>query len=154
MPPSFMSRISRSSSGLVTDGPNHHQRTIMRASSGGRSKPRRSSDTFTGSAPKANPANSVKSALRLNHGTDISTIVCLRSVPRQAVSEMGAVVSMEKTHHAFAASGKMAWFHRFPASKYHLIHHFHRPGHGPGVLHGETFAAALDPFDAAPLNHR
>src|SRR5215475_9425949 len=35
MPPSFMSRISRSSSGLVTAGPNHHQRIMMRASSGG-----------------------------------------------------------------------------------------------------------------------
>ena len=28
MPPSFLSRISRSNSGLVTDGPNHHQRMI------------------------------------------------------------------------------------------------------------------------------
>src|SRR5215470_1411860 len=35
MPPSFIRRISRSSSGLVTAGPNHHQRIMMRASSGG-----------------------------------------------------------------------------------------------------------------------
>src|SRR5579883_2401692 len=46
IPPSFMSRISRSSSGFVTAGPNHHQRIIMRASSGGFSKPRRTSATL------------------------------------------------------------------------------------------------------------
>src|SRR2546430_10300013 len=38
MPPAFMRRISRSSSGLVTAGPNHHQRIMIRASSGGCSK--------------------------------------------------------------------------------------------------------------------
>src|SRR6266404_460339 len=35
MPPSFIIRISRSISGLVTDGPNHHQRIMILASSGG-----------------------------------------------------------------------------------------------------------------------
>src|SRR5262245_48568906 len=46
MPPSFIKRISRSSSALVTDGPNHHQRIMIRASSGGRSNPRCRSVTF------------------------------------------------------------------------------------------------------------
>src|SRR5258708_40348572 len=42
MPPSFMARNSRSSSGFETAAPNHHQRIMMRASSGGFSKfPRR-----------------------------------------------------------------------------------------------------------------
>src|ERR1700736_1308372 len=35
MPPCFIVRISRSSSGLVTEGPNHHQRIMIRESSGG-----------------------------------------------------------------------------------------------------------------------
>ena len=35
MPPSFMRRISRSSPAFVTVGPNHHQRIMIRASSGG-----------------------------------------------------------------------------------------------------------------------
>src|SRR5450631_3300354 len=39
MPPSFMARSSRSSSGLVTDGPNHHHRIRMRESAGGFLKP-------------------------------------------------------------------------------------------------------------------
>src|SRR5262249_46176720 len=43
MPPSFIARISRSSSGFVTAGPNHHQRIMMRASSGGFAKDRCSS---------------------------------------------------------------------------------------------------------------
>src|SRR5881398_1802782 len=34
-PPAFMARISRSSSGLATAGPNHHQRIMGRASGGG-----------------------------------------------------------------------------------------------------------------------
>ena len=42
--------------------------------------------TFAGSAPRANPAISARSALRLNHKTDISTIVCLRQRACQAVS--------------------------------------------------------------------
>src|SRR6185369_13716268 len=40
MPPSFIKRISRSSSALVTAGPNHHQRIMMRESSGGFRKER------------------------------------------------------------------------------------------------------------------
>src|SRR5215469_4777960 len=35
MPPAFIMRISFSSSALLTPGPNHHQRIMMRASSGG-----------------------------------------------------------------------------------------------------------------------
>jgi len=48
MPPCFMEFSSRSSSVLVTDGPYHHQRTIMRASSGGFSKDFRRSATVAG----------------------------------------------------------------------------------------------------------
>jgi hypothetical protein len=66
----------------------------------------------------------------------------------------GAIVSMEKTHYALMPPGKVACFHRFPPSKYNLIRNFHRTGHAPGVLHGETSAAASLPFDVAPLNHR
>src|SRR5580692_3633167 len=40
MPPSFISRISRSSSGFTAAGPNHHQRIMIRASSGGCSNER------------------------------------------------------------------------------------------------------------------
>jgi hypothetical protein len=47
---------------------------------------------------------------------------------------------MEKTRDALAASGKVACFHRFPPSKYHLIRNFQGTGHDPDVLHGETFA--------------
>jgi hypothetical protein len=65
-----------------------------------------------------------------------------------------ALVSGEKTHAGLAAPGKVACFHRFPASKYHLIHNFHGTGHAPGVLHGETFIATSDPFDLMPPNHR
>src|SRR5438067_8895514 len=43
MPPSFIKRISRSSSAFVTAGPNHHQRIMTLASSGGRANPRWSS---------------------------------------------------------------------------------------------------------------
>src|SRR5436305_10665402 len=39
MPPSFIKRISRSSSGFVTAGPNHHQRIMILALSGGCSNP-------------------------------------------------------------------------------------------------------------------
>jgi hypothetical protein len=53
----------------------------------------------------------------------------------------GAFVSGEKTHAALAAPGKVACFHRFPASKFHLIHNFHCTGHAAVVLHGETFIA-------------
>ena len=38
MPASFIARTSRSSSPFVTAGPNHHQRIMMRASSGGLTK--------------------------------------------------------------------------------------------------------------------
>jgi hypothetical protein len=38
MPASFMARSSRSSSGLSTAGPNHHQRIMIRLVSGGRLK--------------------------------------------------------------------------------------------------------------------
>jgi hypothetical protein len=66
----------------------------------------------------------------------------------------GAFVSVEKTGDAFAPPGKVAYFHRFPASKFHLIHHFHCTGHAADVLHGETSIATPDPFDLAPLNRR
>ena len=35
MPPAFMLRISRAISAFVTAGPNHHQRIMIRESSGG-----------------------------------------------------------------------------------------------------------------------
>jgi hypothetical protein len=63
------------------------------------------------------------------------------------------VVSVVKTHDPAPATGKAACFHRFPPSKFHLIRNFHRAGHVPAVLHGETFADGSDPFDLAPLNH-
>jgi hypothetical protein len=66
----------------------------------------------------------------------------------------GSFVSGEKTRAALAAPGKVACFHRFPASKYHLIHNFHGRGHAAVVLHGETIVTAFDPFDLVPLNHR
>src|ERR1035441_5404032 len=48
MPPCFMEFSSRSSSVLVAEGPYHHQRTIMRASSGGFAKEVRRSATVAG----------------------------------------------------------------------------------------------------------
>src|SRR6267142_2500161 len=46
MPASFINRISRSSSGLLTAGPNHHQRIMILASSGGRTNERCKSFTL------------------------------------------------------------------------------------------------------------
>ena len=53
IPPSRMRRISRSSSAVVTEGPNHHHRIRIRLSSGGFAKRRCSSATFgpTATAP-------------------------------------------------------------------------------------------------------
>jgi len=44
--PPFITRISRSSSGFVTAGPNHHQRIMILASLGGRFNERCSSLIF------------------------------------------------------------------------------------------------------------
>ena len=96
MPPCFISRISRSNSGFVTAGPYHHHRTIMRASSGGFWNPRCNSAMLTGSAPNTNPAISAMSALLLNNGTDISTIVFLRAAPRQLVSSAERMFQLRK----------------------------------------------------------
>src|SRR4051794_16323969 len=53
MPPCFMARISRSSSGVVTAEPNHHQRIRMRESSGGRSKDWRTPATVSAANAEA-----------------------------------------------------------------------------------------------------
>src|SRR5579883_1786335 len=53
MPPCFMARISRSSSGFLTAGPNHHQRIMIRESSGGCSKPRCTAATVCAAAGAA-----------------------------------------------------------------------------------------------------
>src|ERR1035438_810465 len=154
MPPAFMNRISRSSSGLVTDGPNHHQRTIMRASFGGRSKPRRSSDTFAGSAPKANPAISAKSALRLNHRTDIWFMVCLPQGPRQAVSSMGPLFQVKK--HAPRLPLPARWRAFIGFRHLNTTLSITSAGHDALLLFCMAKPSGLptDPFDLLPLNHR
>src|SRR6266581_7639006 len=48
MPPSFIRRISASSSAVVTEGPNHHHRIRIRLSSGGLAKSRCTSATLPG----------------------------------------------------------------------------------------------------------
>src|SRR5882672_917132 len=70
MPPDFIIRISRSISPFVTAGPNHHQRIMMRASSGGSLKPRSRSltvavcaDTF-GGKPIGQPKASTNRTIR------------------------------------------------------------------------------------------
>src|SRR5262249_45158319 len=62
IPPSRMTRISRSSSGLVTAEPNHHQRIMILASSGGCSKPRRRSAR---SSARAEIAHAARDASRI-----------------------------------------------------------------------------------------
>jgi hypothetical protein len=76
----------------------------------------------------------------------------LESLPTHFVA--AAIVSGEKTRDAFAASGKVACFHRFPTSKYHLIRNFRRTGSAFHVPHNKTSGAAPDPFDVVPLNRR
>src|ERR1035441_3142288 len=154
MPPSFMNRISRSSSGLVTDGPNHHQRTIMRASSGGRSKPRRSSNTFTRSAPKANPAISVKNALRLNHRTDISTMVCLRSRSRQAVSATAPLFQSRKHTTHLQLPARSRGFIGFRHLNTTLSITSTAQDMHTAFCMAKPPQTTLDPFDATYLNHR
>src|ERR1035441_2100836 len=154
MPPSFMNRISRSSSGLVTDGPNHHQRTIMRASFGGRSKPRRSSDTLAGSAPRANPAISAKNALRLNHRTDISFIVCHPPGPRQAVSAPPALFQLRKHIAHSPLPARWRAFIDFRRLNTTLsITSTGQDGH-PVFRMAKSRSLLSDPFDLEPLNHR
>src|ERR1035441_3098622 len=64
MPPCFMEFSSRSSSGLVAEGPYHHQRTIMRASSGGFAKEVRRSATVAGATAAAATASRHAAAKR------------------------------------------------------------------------------------------
>src|ERR1051326_1822953 len=72
MPPSFIRRISRSSSDLVTEDPNHHQRIMILASSGGRSNPRWSSVIVC--------ARAIGSAIRSKHTTPAERSIIVKAL--------------------------------------------------------------------------
>src|SRR2546429_2203395 len=89
MPPSFIRRISRSSSDLVTDDPNHHQRIMILASSGGRSNPLwssvmvcarvgenaiRSKQTIWSAPSERSGVGAMDSNLKIDLATDLSII--------------------------------------------------------------------------------